>query len=171
MTPWTQPISFPPHAITEASEPIRPLYKMQRVVQWSNQILSDIMLLTLKTSFMEGNPLSQGLYQGVLQIVFQGGLNASWNGKGSKACLCVCVCVCMVGWVVRVSTSANLLALSFFKKLLNCFSKLTVKRTIGWDLVALMSNKCFMFYKYTLLYIHLLMLYSNSSRPTHKIYV
>lgn len=45
-------------------------------------MLSDIVLLTvnaLNPPSVEGNPLSQGLYQGVLQIVFQDGLNASWE--------------------------------------------------------------------------------------------
>lgn len=77
------------HNVSYASGPFRPPWKMLRE---SGQILADIVLRpvnALKTSSVEGNPLLQGLYEGMLQIEFQGGHSASSSVKDCKASLCV----------------------------------------------------------------------------------
>lgn len=174
-------VSFPLHAMY-----LSVLFRKCR--GWSSgaikhcQILCYWLLMLWKPPSVEGNPLSQGLYQGVLQIVFQGGLNASWNGKGGKACLCVRVCV--HGWANgRVSTSAKFLTLWAFQylsetrltrttdfRILRRLFKLSnlnqiahppvpanlqLNLTLWGDHTSQVSNVCFMSYKYTLLHTSL----------------
>lgn len=136
------------------------------------QILCYWLLMLWKLPSVEGNPLTQRLRQGALQIVFQGGLCAKRNGKGGKACLCVCVC--MAGWMgvyPQVQTSSLCVLFSTkctshltrapersskivntWAKLLSYFPKLTIKLDSCGDHTTEVSNMCFISYKYTLLY-------------------
>lgn len=63
---------------------------MEQSGQICCHILCYWLLMLWKPLSVQGNPFTQG----VLQIIFQIGLNASWNGKGGKAFFCVCVRVC-----------------------------------------------------------------------------
>ena len=149
---------------------------MQRVVQWSNQILSGIVLQAvnaLKTSFSGGQPSFAETVPGSVADCISGldECQLKWERWQSPF---MCVCVCMVrsmGVYPQVRTS-SLYTWAFFENcsnlnqtnvsFLNLHSSSTYRET-----TVLMCPTCVLCPINTLYSIGPLVLYSNSNGPMH----